>query len=1020
MAAALIPQQKDTVDPFWVTAARQLFANGAGVLRERGVTENRVLVDHLLKTDLMALAQAMEGTVAQSIVDPDNPKTALSVRAMLTANIGALEYLPDTGPPFSIRDWVSDEAGGGGGGFLFLTSRGDQHASLRGLISTWLEIAVNAMLSLEQRDDRRIWVVLDELPTLHQVPSLQPGLAESRQFGGLLRARHPGRLPACATSTGATAPRPSPASAAPARCSPRPTATPPSGRPTASGAARSRRSRKASPTAPTPSATASRSPRSANCARWRSPPRSCSSKASPGWLRFPGPLPVAPIRLKYGDRAKAAERFVPRETAPAEAARPQPEAAGPETGDGGPQGKLALMPPERTTAEKDAGKPDSDGPQAAETGRRSQGRRGRRTAREGRGREGRREHGRRLLVRERAPKQGRRRPAKAAPEPETSARCGASDVVASIGAVAAPAQGASYYERDGYYAKDSPDHRQASAWAGRGAEALGLEGPVDPEAFRAVLEGRIPDGSGKRLGRVGKDGAFQHRPGRDLTFSAPKSVSLAALVGGDARVVEAHDRAVGRALDRFERHAAETRMRDPATGRMVRAGGQKAVIATFRHDASRNLDPALHTHAVIANMLQGPDGKWRTMANEKLYASKMLLGALYRNELAAALAKLGYGIGKTHADGRFEIAGVSRDVIDAFSTRRAEIEAALAGRGLNGTAENPRMAQRAALFTRAAKRDVDRTALRASWLGQAAELGFDAPALVAEAASRAAGRETGRETGRGERRRGRAGRTRCLSGDGKRCPCGGGGLLGGRASLGARGGVRPHRSARRRPRMEPGRRGDRRHRTRHRRPRGGRNPASRPHAGHGRAAHHRPRRRRRAGDDRPHARRRGTRRRADARPRRRQGPAQRTAHRRPEGGGEAHPVGEGPHRRRPGLRRVRQDCHAEPRPRAPEEEGLRGEGPRPLGLGRPHPRSRGRNRVRDPPEVPCPQRRRRRRPHDPQGRAGHARRLAEDRAGRGRRLLRLHRPDPRPAPDRPQPAHSPGGAGGRCEAARRG
>ena len=71
-----------------------------------------------------------------------------------------------------------------GTGFLFLTSRGDQHASLRGLISTWLEIAVNALLSLHQDDARRVWVVLDELPTLHQVPSLQPGLAESRQFGG--------------------------------------------------------------------------------------------------------------------------------------------------------------------------------------------------------------------------------------------------------------------------------------------------------------------------------------------------------------------------------------------------------------------------------------------------------------------------------------------------------------------------------------------------------------------------------------------------------------------------------------------------------------------------------------------------------------------------------------------------------------------------------------------------------------------------------------------------------------------
>ena len=74
MAAALIPQQKDTVDPFWVTAARQLFSNGAGVLWEKGERNNRVLVEHLLKTNLQALAEAMEGTVAQSIVDPENRK----------------------------------------------------------------------------------------------------------------------------------------------------------------------------------------------------------------------------------------------------------------------------------------------------------------------------------------------------------------------------------------------------------------------------------------------------------------------------------------------------------------------------------------------------------------------------------------------------------------------------------------------------------------------------------------------------------------------------------------------------------------------------------------------------------------------------------------------------------------------------------------------------------------------------------------------------------------------------------
>ena len=180
MAAALIPRQKDAADPFWITAARQLFSHGAAVLWQRGETRNRVLVDHLLKAELSELAEAMEGTVAQSIVDPANPKTALSVRAMLTANIGAMDLLPDEGEPFSIRQWVEGE----GEGFLFLTSRGDQHASLRGLISTWLEIAVNTLLSLPRKDGRRIWVILDELPTLHQLPSLRPGLAESRQFGG--------------------------------------------------------------------------------------------------------------------------------------------------------------------------------------------------------------------------------------------------------------------------------------------------------------------------------------------------------------------------------------------------------------------------------------------------------------------------------------------------------------------------------------------------------------------------------------------------------------------------------------------------------------------------------------------------------------------------------------------------------------------------------------------------------------------------------------------------------------------
>ena len=144
-------------------------------------------------------------------------------------------------------------------------------------------------------------------------------------------------------------------------------------------------------------------------------------------------------------------------------------------------------------------------------------------------------------------------------------------MVASIGVVASPSQGVSYYQRDGYYARDDPAHLEASAWAGKGAEALGLSGPVDPETFQTILEGKVP--GGPHLGRRGKDGEIEHRPGRDVTMSAPKSVSLVAMVGGDERIVEAHNRAVRTTLGRIEKNAVLTRMQDGTTGAMVHAGG---------------------------------------------------------------------------------------------------------------------------------------------------------------------------------------------------------------------------------------------------------------------------------------------------------------------------------------------------------------------------------------------------------------------------------------------------------------
>ena len=253
-------------------------------------------------------------------------------------------------------------------------------------------------------------------------------------------------------------------------------------------------------------------------------------------------------------------------------------------------------------------------------------------------------------------------------------------------------------------------------------------------------------------------------------------------------------------------------MRDQATGRMVRVGGQKAVISTFRHETSRNLDPALHTHSVIANMLLGPDGKWRTMANERLYASKMLLGALYRSELAGDLAKLGYRIEKTHADGDSR-SGASR------ANRRGVLLAPRrdrdgdGGPGTRRHGGNQHLARRAALMTRAHKRDVDKEALRGFWAKQASELGLDGKALVASAVERALQgpeKEGAREAGRTLRPGGAPGESHRPSLAGG--PCEGGRRVGACPSLGARCGVREDRSSRRGTRLRPRLRVHRSHR----------------------------------------------------------------------------------------------------------------------------------------------------------------------------------------------------------------
>ena len=294
-------------------------------------------------------------------------------------------------------------------------------------------------------------------------------------------------------------------------------------------------------------------------------------------------------------------------------------------------------------------------------------------------------------------------------------------MVATVVELRSSAVAVSYYERDGYYAKNDPEHRQASFWHGRAAKALGLRAHVRPKRFESVLAGHVP-GTGIRLGRM-REGEHEHRPGWDITFSAPKSVSLEALVMGDRRVIRAHDEAVRATLDWVEAELLETRGWDPATRQRPRVKADGMVVAGFRHLASRDLDPQLHTYCVLANMTRNAAGEWRSTEPTGIRRSEKLIGAYYRNELARRLQALDMAVVPTLV-GRipgFELAGYERPFLEAFSGRRREILAHLERLGLPYTAE---LAQMAALHTRRRKRDESLADLVPKWRERARALGL--------------------------------------------------------------------------------------------------------------------------------------------------------------------------------------------------------------------------------------------------------------------------------------------------------
>lgn len=294
-------------------------------------------------------------------------------------------------------------------------------------------------------------------------------------------------------------------------------------------------------------------------------------------------------------------------------------------------------------------------------------------------------------------------------------------MVASISALTGSAQASSYYEADDYYAEGG---LSPSEWHGKGAEALGLAGEVDREAFRDLLDGKVGD---RQLGTV-RDGHLEHRPGWDVTLSAPKSVSIMAEVAGDRRLIAAHGQAVKTVLAHVETHMAATRVRHG--GSVTREPTGNLIVASFQHGTSRAQDPQLHTHNVIMNATRGVDGSWRSLEPRALYQLQKQIGAIYRQELALKVRELGYEI-EAGKESMFEIRGVSTDVMAAFSTRSAEIEAALGERGTSREEASAAEKQVAALDTRQAKGAADQASLVAGWREVADRAGFDAGARLA-------------------------------------------------------------------------------------------------------------------------------------------------------------------------------------------------------------------------------------------------------------------------------------------------
>ena len=293
-------------------------------------------------------------------------------------------------------------------------------------------------------------------------------------------------------------------------------------------------------------------------------------------------------------------------------------------------------------------------------------------------------------------------------------------------------------------------------WQGRLTAQFGLRGPVSEQDFARLSQGQRPQ-TGEQLVRqrtsyIYKDAdgksiqTMEHRAGWDATFSAPKSVSLTALVGGDYRVREAHREAVTAALQELERYT------------QARIGGNhppettgKFIAAKFEHDTARPVDgyvaPQLHTHAVLFNITERDNGETRAIQPQSLFASQQFATAIYQSELTYRLRQLGYEI-TAGRSGAPEIKGYTQEYLDASSPRSQQIREYLERTGKNGK----EAAEIAAHSTRDRKEIHSTAEVMAAHRKLAAEFGHQAEAVVRAAHDRVRQQEQSVSSNRSQER----------------------------------------------------------------------------------------------------------------------------------------------------------------------------------------------------------------------------------------------------------------------------